>query len=533
MGRKFNVNGDCKPTLHYMVNIDKRLREIKHMVDEGDYFTINRARQYGKTTTIKALSQVLEREYIVASLDFQIMSESKFRDENIFSLTFAKIFIRALEGGDVPQSGVFGEAMSAFKQALQMNKEELELYELFEYLSDICKFSPKPVILIIDEVDSAANNQIFLDFLSQLRKYYLDRDKVPTFKSVILAGVHDVKNMQYKIRRSDVHRSNSPWNIAADFLVDMSFSPEDIAGMLEEYEKDYEVGMDIPLASEEIYNYTSGYPFLVSRICKLIDERVAGSAKYPDRKAAWTKAGMAEAVKILLEEKNTLFESLVGKTEGDRELHDLIYALLFNGNTIPYHPLNKTIEIAEMYGFIKNVSGNAVISNRIFETVLYNLFLSEEALSSDMYKVAFLEKNQFIQNGHLNMEIVLERFVVHFTDLYGDLDETFLEEAGRRYFLLYLKPIINGTGNYYIESRTRNMERTDVIIDYNGQQYIIELKIWRGNAYRERGEEQLLNYLDYYHLKKGYMLSFCFNQKKQIGVKKMVFGEKVLVEALV
>ena len=61
----------------------------------------------------------------------------------------------------------------------------------------------------------------------------------------------------------------------------------------------------------------------------------------------------------------------------------------------------------------------------------------------------------------------------------------------------------------------------------------IELKIWRGNAYKERGEEQLSDYLDYYHLKKGYMLSFNFNKKKEIGVKDIVFGDKLLVEAVV
>ena len=43
-------------------------------------------------------------------------------------------------------------------------------------------------------------------------------------------------------------------------------------------------------------------------------------------------------------------------------------------------------------------------------------------------------------------------------------------------------------GNFYVESRTRNMERTDVIVDYGGEQFVIEMKIWRGNAYHTRGE---------------------------------------------
>ena len=118
-------------------------------------------------------------------------------------------------------------------------------------------------------------------------------------------------------------------------------------------------------------------------------------------------------------------------------------------------------------------------------------------------------------------------------DIYSDAEESFLEENGCRFFLLYLKPIINGVGNYYVETRTRDLRRTDVIVDYLGEQYVVELKIWHGNAYNERGERQLLDYLDAYHLEKGYMLSFNFNRKKEVGVREIRIGEKVLVEAVV
>ena len=150
-----------------------------------------------------------------------------------------------------------------------------------------------------------------------------------------------------------------------------------------------------------------------------------------------------------------------------------------------------------------------------------------------MYKIAVQDKNQFICDGRLNMDLVLKRFVVHFNDLYGDRAESFLEEDGRRYFLLFLRPIINGIGNYYIESRTRNMRRTDVVVDYLGEQFVIEMKIWRGNEYNTRGEEQFRDYLDYYQLKKGYMVSFNFNKNKEVGVKQIVVGDKLLVEAVV
>ncbi len=98
---------------------------------------------------------------------------------------------------------------------------------------------------------------------------------------------------------------------------------------------------------------------------------------------------------------------------------------------------------------------------------------------------------------------------------------------------MFLKPIINGSGNYYIESRTRNLKRTDIIIDYKGTQSIIELKIWHGEEYNRRGEKQLLEYLKYYHLKKGYMLSFNFNKNKQTGIRQMRFDGRLLIEAVV
>ena len=77
------------------------------------------------------------------------------------------------------------------------------------------------------------------------------------------------------------------------------------------------------------------------------------------------------------------------------------------------------------------------------------------------------------------------------------------------------------------------MTRTDVIVDYRGQQYVVELKIWRGESYNERGEHQLVEYLDYYRLKRGYMVSFCFNKGKQPGFHEVAVGDRIIYEAVV
>ncbi len=68
MQRRFNVTGLCYPDRHYMVNLDSRLAQIKEMIDFGDYFVINRARQFGKTTILYALRNYLQEEYNVIKI---------------------------------------------------------------------------------------------------------------------------------------------------------------------------------------------------------------------------------------------------------------------------------------------------------------------------------------------------------------------------------------------------------------------------------------------------------------------------------
>lgn len=534
MAKFFNVTAVCKPEEHYMVDIGERLGEIKQLIDDGKYFTINRARQYGKTTTLRALSQYLQQEYYTVLMDFQIFGAGEFDNENIFSLSFANTFLRMLRRNKITQTEQMKAMLETFQQVVDEENPNFRLQRLFGYLSDLCSTADKRIILLIDEVDSASNNQVFLDFLAQLRAYYIDRDVQPTFQSVILAGVYDVKNLRMKFRPEDTHKFNSPWNIAADFKIDMSFSKSEIKGMLLEYEADYHTGMDLEDISGLVYDYTAGYPFLVSKICKLMDEEVCSTIASHSKKEAWTRKGFHEAVRILLAEQNTLFESLMGKLHTYPELNDMLRTLLFTGKSIAYNPDEPSMNQAMMFGFIKNDHGIVSISNRIFETRLYNLYLSAADMQSkEIYKESLQDKSQFIVDGRLDMKLILEKFTAHFHDLYGDSSKTFVEDEGRKYFLLYLRPIINGTGNYYIESRTRGLRRTDVIVDYQGEQYIIEMKIWHGDEYNNRGEKQLVGYMEDYHKDKGYMVSFNFNKKKQIGVREIVAGDKVLVEAVV
>ena len=153
--------------------------------------------------------------------------------------------------------------------------------------------------------------------------------------------------------------------------------------------------------------------------------------------------------------------------------------------------------------------------------------------STPISKAGLFDKPEFVKNGILNVELIISRFIDHFHEIYGDSTEKFIEEDGRKCFLVYLRPIINGVGNYYIEARTRDNRRMDVVIDYLGKRYIVELKIWHGPKYNEDGEKQLSDYLDSYRLKTGYMLTFNFNKNKESGIKTVQYEDKTLIEAVV
>ena len=528
--KSFNTTAVCIPSKHYMVDLSDRVKEIKKLVDDGKYFTINRARQYGKTTTLTALDSALSDQYDVISIDFQDVTDADFENENEFTKGLSQMLCDTRDSMDIPISDKYYEQF----ENLANISEKVKLNDIFRIFDRWCKENQKLIVLIIDEVDTATNNQVFLDFLGKLRSNYLKQQKntkYRTFKSVILAGVTDVKHLKSKIRSEEDSKENSPWNIAADFTIDMSLSKDGIKGMLAEYEADHHTGMDTEAIAKSIREYTNGYPFLVSRICQLIDEKVSKTMSLSE---AWTERGIDEAVKLILAENNTLFQSLTKNLNNYPELKAAIRSILMEGTKLTWNPDQKDIVQMQMYGLIRNEHNTVRIANRIFETRLYDLFLSDEELKNNTFsREGDLAKNQFITDGKLNMRLILERFIVTYTQICGPLKDRFKEKDGREQFLLYLKPIINGTGNYYIEAQTRDQTRTDVIVDYLGQQYIIELKIWRGPRYNADGEKQIREYLDYWNLNTGYMLSFNFNKNKEQGVKRVQIGNKVLFEGTV
>lgn len=224
--------------------------------------------------------------------------------------------------------------------------------------------------------------------------------------------------------------------------------------------------------AEEIYRYTSGYPYLVSAVCKILDEEICGSKDFLKASDVWTARGIGEAVRRILDERLPLFDSMVRHLEDYPEMKEMLRLILFQGRRVSYNPDHPAINLAAMFGYVVRQAGYVQVANRIYEMRLYQSFLSEEELTNAIGDEPERDRKRFIRDGRLDMKMVLERFVVNFTDIYGNNEDTFIEA-------------------------------------------------------------QLADYLDYYHKEKGYMLSFNFNKRKKAGIKEIQVGNKVIVEAVV
>ena len=86
--KRFNVTGLCVHEEDYMVDISGKIEQIKKLVDSRCYFTINRARQYGKTTTLNALRKTLSNEYMCINLSFEGVGTTMFANAQSFCQRF-------------------------------------------------------------------------------------------------------------------------------------------------------------------------------------------------------------------------------------------------------------------------------------------------------------------------------------------------------------------------------------------------------------------------------------------------------------
>jgi hypothetical protein len=502
MEKEFNVTGNCIPSQHYIADVSAKYKAVLSLVEKGKYFTINRPRQYGKTTTLFALVEALQskEEYVVFRTSFEGVGDDAFLKEQSFCALFLDLLLSEAETwGHAELATLLSEAIP----------DTISLRQLSKKITELAIKADKKLVLLIDEVDKSSNNQLFVSFLGMLRDKYLERFEELTFHSVVLTGIHDVKSLKLKLRPDEEKKYNSPWNIAADFKVDMNLQPTEIVPMLEEYAQDREVVVDAVAVADRLFYYTSGYPFLVSKLCKIFDEELLAEKA----EKTWTTHDVDVAARQLIGETNTNFDELSKNLDNNPDLYRLTQSIAIDSEQYPFNPNNPTAQLGILYGIFANRNGLA-IHNRIYQEVITNkmMFLMqfENRTLLQRYDTAFR-----LPGNRLDIQKVLLKFQELMRYEHHKENGKLLEREARLVFLAFLSPILNSHGYALKEPQTSEEKRLDVLVTYYQHRYVIELKLWYGQTAHEAGLDQLIGYLNRLGIDEGFLLIFDPRVKKE------------------
>ncbi len=133
-----------------------------------------------------------------------------------------------------------------------------EYEALGEVLSRWAFHSAKPLVLLIDEIDSLVGDTL-VAVLRQLRAGYPDRPKLFP-QSIILCGVRDVRDYRLEFADKEKTTDGSAFNIKAESFRLGNFTQNEIETLYAEHTS--ETGQSFePEALALIWRLTSGQPF--------------------------------------------------------------------------------------------------------------------------------------------------------------------------------------------------------------------------------------------------------------------------------
>ncbi|MDI6793207.1 MAG: AAA-like domain-containing protein [bacterium] len=493
--RRFNYTGPVYGDEHYMVKRHKMYLDFKEKIDQGRYFTIFAPRQMGKTTFLEEVISNINQDdhYLGINIDFE--RYRSFNEEKFYTTLhreFCETISTRLKDINCPGAESISKEIS--KDRIVDNES------FFLFVKKLGGLIPdKKLVLLIDEFDGVPI-EITGDFLYTLRDMYLKRRKEKAF-SIYSIGVVGVKNI-----RELNFGSTSPFNIATQVKLE-SFTLKQCYELINQYIEETGHRFEEKVI-EKIHFEAGGHPFLVNRVCAILAEDVAR-----DKTKSITSKDLQSALNILLKEHNTNFDTLRNNAE---KYEKDIQPILFTDRFIAYNPYDRAYEKLIMYGLIKEgEEGNTEIANPIYKKVLIKTFVP--STDRESFFSNGITPSKFVEGEELNLKSLLIHFK-EFVERIGlrlfDIVPSRKESAGQYLLMSYLDMFIRTLDGYSTIETPSGRGRIDVLLHYKGKRYVIELKIWRGKEYFEKGKRQLVEYLKSEGLKEGYLVLFDPRQKE-------------------
>ena len=507
--RFFNTTGPVVPADHYCIPPLERLNldEILGLVRDKRYFVLHAPRQTGKTSTLLALRDLLnsgiagEFRCVYANVEAGQALREDVEGAMRAILYEMELQAHATLGDEVPASvwpGILERAGpgNAFRGVLARWAEA----------------DPKPLVLLIDEIDSLIGDTL-LSVLRQLRAGY-DQRPLRFPQSVVLCGVRDVRD--YRIRSSAenaIVAGGSAFNIKARSLRLGDFSDEETDTLLAQHTED--TGQVFtPRALETIRTQTGGQPWLVNALAW---EACFWHEAGRDRSHAITAHDIFEAREQIIERRETHLDQLADKLQEDRVRRVIEPLLSGNGES---GSSARDIEYVRDLGLVAQRSPLRIANPIYAEVVPRDLtWAVQETLPQ--------ETAWYVDaDGGLDVVALLGAFQAFFREHSEHWVERFqYREAGPQLLLqAFLQRIVNGGGRIEREYGLGRM-RTDLLIVWppggsiapartgerrEAQKVVVECKVLHRGLERtlREGLEQTRAYMDRSAAAEGHLVVF-------------------------
>ncbi|MDA3790576.1 MAG: ATP-binding protein [Desulfobacula sp.] len=514
--RFFNTAGPCKIEDHYTIPPLERfdLDDILMLIEQKKYFVLHAPRQTGKTTCMLALMEYLNTEGKYHVLYINVEAAQAAREDVAAGMkaVLADFVSRAEDVLD-------DDFMDKVRHHVFKTKNEFSA--LYEVLTLWAASSSKPVVLIIDEIDSLVGDTL-ISVLRQIRSGY-DKRPAKFPQSIILCGVRDVRD--YRIH-SDKDKSiitgGSAFNIKAESLRLGDFTRDEFESLLIQHTKETgqkfnRDGIDL------IWKYTLGQPWLVSALAYEVCFKMKEGR---DRSSDISKEMIVQAKENLILRRETHLDQLADKLKEER-IRNIIEPMLAGVDVeeLPVDDIDYCIDL----GLIKKEDQALVISNPIYREII-----PRQISTISQYNFAARFKTEWYvkKDGSLDVNKLLKGFQEFFREHSEHWIERFsYKEAGPQLLLqAFLQRIVNAGGRIEREYGLGRM-RTDLLVIWdrgNGdiQKIVIELKILYKSLEKtiELGLEQTARYMERCGSKEGYLV--IFNRSENVSWDEKVFSEK-------
>jgi hypothetical protein len=509
----FNTAGPVNPQKHYALDPLSRvnLAEIETLIAQEKYFILHAPRQTGKTSVLLALANYLNQQgnYLCVYANLEVGQAAREDISEAMQAICQEIAWRAknMVQAEYPAQNWVNHWQQAGAAALS------------GLLTNWAVNSPKPIILLLDEIDSLVGDTL-IAVLRQIRAGY---DKRPAAfpSTIILCGVRDIRD--YRLHTDEgkaVITGGSAFNIKAASLRLGNFSRPEVETLYQQHTQ--ETGQIFtPEAIELAWHLTQGQPWLVNALAY---EVIYKTTEGRNPQNPITAALLLQAKEQIISRRETHLDGLIDKLKEER-VRRVIEPMIL-GSQLEKAVAQDDIEYVLDLGLVNRTQAGIQISNPIYREVIPRelTYITQINLEAREGRQGYI-----LPNGRLNMSKLMTNFQQFFRENSEHwLDGVaYLEAAPHLLLQAFLQRIINGGGRVEREYGL-GRGRTDLLIIWpygegQVQREVLELKIFRSSLNKtiEEGLAQTWEYMDKCGADEGHFV--LFDQRQKISWAKKIF----------